>query len=262
LARQLRPQTPPTSPSHARPPQNGGFFKQFAAILLLRLTPVVPYSASNYVLGLTPISMPAYVGGTFTGVAAWALVYASLGGASRKLLEKGVKMDVLFADLADRSSRWVGALGGALGQQRGAGGMPLDAAAAVGRGPFLAPDGPHGGGLAPPLDLCCRPAPLGAVPSPTHPLTLAPPPPRRRYTADVVKMALAAGLLGFGAWALWSWLGPKRQQAAEGQGGGGGRAVQQAVADEAVAGLAGAEAVAVGPMSSSDSDAKEPLRGL
>jgi uncharacterized membrane protein YdjX (TVP38/TMEM64 family) len=86
--------------------QNGSFWKQLTAILLLRLTPVVPFSASNYVLGLTPVSVPAYVGGTFVGVGVWGFVYASLGGASRKLLERGVKMDVLFADLAEKSSRY------------------------------------------------------------------------------------------------------------------------------------------------------------
>lgn len=108
--------------------QNGSFWKQFTAILLLRLTPVVPFSASNYVLGLTPVSVPAYVGGTFVGVGVWGFVYASLGGASRKLLERGVKMDVLFADLAEKSSR---------------------------------------------------------------------------YTADIAKLALAAVLVGAGAWAVW-----------------------------------------------------------
>jgi hypothetical protein len=104
-ARDAAPTRPPRPPARPWPPQNGSFWKQFTAILLLRLTPVVPYSASNYVLGLTPVSMPAYVGGTFVGVSIWAFVYASLGGASRKLLERGVKMDVLFADLAERSSR-------------------------------------------------------------------------------------------------------------------------------------------------------------
>lgn len=61
------------------------------------LQPVVPFSASNYLLGLTPLPMAPYLAGTAAGMAAWSLVYASLGGASRSLLQKGASPDALLA---------------------------------------------------------------------------------------------------------------------------------------------------------------------
>lgn len=77
--------------------EQGGPLRQFSAVALLRLTPVVPFSASNYVLGLTPISLPAFLGGTVAGMSVWAVLYASLGGASRALLDRGIALDVLMA---------------------------------------------------------------------------------------------------------------------------------------------------------------------
>jgi uncharacterized membrane protein YdjX (TVP38/TMEM64 family) len=47
--------------------ERGGPLQQFTAILLLRLTPVVPFSASNYVLGLTPVTYGPFLGGTVIG---------------------------------------------------------------------------------------------------------------------------------------------------------------------------------------------------
>jgi uncharacterized membrane protein YdjX (TVP38/TMEM64 family) len=47
--------------------ENGGPLQQFTAILLLRLTPIVPFSASNYVLGLTPVSYGPFIGATVAG---------------------------------------------------------------------------------------------------------------------------------------------------------------------------------------------------
>lgn len=77
--------------------EHGDFWKQAGAIFLLRLTPVVPFSASNYLLGLTPLPLPPYLVGTAAGMAIWSIVYASLGGASRSLLAKGVNADTLLA---------------------------------------------------------------------------------------------------------------------------------------------------------------------
>lgn len=53
-------------------------------------------SASNYLLGLTPIAMPPFVGGTMIGMGVWSLVFASIGGAGRSLLRNGVGLDVLL----------------------------------------------------------------------------------------------------------------------------------------------------------------------
>ncbi|GAB4820468.1 hypothetical protein N2152v2_007514 [Parachlorella kessleri] len=86
--------------------EQGSFWKQAGAIFLLRLTPVVPFSASNYLLGLTPLPVAPYLAGTVAGMSCWSLVYASLGGASRSLLSKGVSADVLLADLLQKAGEY------------------------------------------------------------------------------------------------------------------------------------------------------------
>ncbi len=60
-------------------------------------SPLHPRSATNYLLGLTPIGLPAFVCGTIGGMAMWAVLYASLGGASRSLLEGGADLELLLA---------------------------------------------------------------------------------------------------------------------------------------------------------------------
>lgn len=84
--------------------ETGSFWQQLIAVALLRLTPVVPFSASNYVLGLTPVQLPAFLGGTVAGMAVWSVLYASLGGAGRSLLETGVDIGTVFA--GKRGFRW------------------------------------------------------------------------------------------------------------------------------------------------------------
>mmetsp|Transcript_18871 Transcript_18871/g.32260 ORF Transcript_18871/g.32260 Transcript_18871/m.32260 type:complete len:382 (+) Transcript_18871:79-1224(+) len=84
--------------------ESGGLWKQMAAVVVLRLTPVVPFSASNYLLGLTPLQLPALIGGTMVGMSFWSIVYASLGGASRSLLDGGADIGALLSDLGTKAA--------------------------------------------------------------------------------------------------------------------------------------------------------------
>jgi uncharacterized membrane protein YdjX (TVP38/TMEM64 family) len=61
---------------------------------------VVCCSASNYLLGLTPVQLAPMVLGTVAGMSVWSVLYASLGAASRALLDGGVELDVLMAGAA------------------------------------------------------------------------------------------------------------------------------------------------------------------
>ena len=54
--------------------ENGFWFA-----LSIRLAPVFPFNAVNYLLGLTPISLPAYVLATFLGIIPGTFAYAWLG---------------------------------------------------------------------------------------------------------------------------------------------------------------------------------------
>ena len=54
-----------------------------------------PCSASNYLLGMTPLPLPAFLAGTLAGMSVWSVVYASLGGASRSGIERTQVVAVL-----------------------------------------------------------------------------------------------------------------------------------------------------------------------
>lgn len=86
--------------------ENGGFAQQVVAVMILRLTPVVPFSASNYVLGLTPVQFPAFLAGTVMGMSVWSVLYASLGAGARRLLDRGVDLSTIFADLAEQATQY------------------------------------------------------------------------------------------------------------------------------------------------------------
>ncbi len=81
--------------------ERGSFWQQAGSVLAMRLTPVIPFSASNYLLGLTPLPVAPYLAGTLVGMSFWSVVYASLGGASRAVLRAGVDPDQLLAELLE-----------------------------------------------------------------------------------------------------------------------------------------------------------------
>ena len=82
----------------------GGPLQQLVAVMFLRLTPIVPFSASNYVLGLSPVLYTSYMGGTLIGMSGWSLIYASLGAGARSLFDSGVDLPTLFGDLAEKAT--------------------------------------------------------------------------------------------------------------------------------------------------------------
>jgi len=63
-----------------------GFVQQTISIVLLRMSPVVPFSISNYMVGLTPVKPLPFVCGTLIGMSPWCLLYATLGKAAGSIL--------------------------------------------------------------------------------------------------------------------------------------------------------------------------------
>lgn len=68
----------------------------------------VACSASNYLLGATPLKFSAYLVGSVAGLSFWCAVFASLGGAGRDLLESGLSLDALYKDLLSQASSYTG----------------------------------------------------------------------------------------------------------------------------------------------------------
>lgn len=67
------------------------------------MTPVVPFSASNYLLGFTPLEVAPFIGGTALGMLPWALMYTSIGAASRRLLREGANLEDIIGDMTSRA---------------------------------------------------------------------------------------------------------------------------------------------------------------
>lgn len=58
-------------------------------VMLTRLIPFFPGKLSNYVFGVTPVSLPAFVGGTFVGVIPFSLHNAYLGSLAAEIATDG-----------------------------------------------------------------------------------------------------------------------------------------------------------------------------
>lgn len=65
--------------------QNG-----FLTVLVLRLTPLIPYNGLNLALAYSPIKMKDYIAGTFIGVAPGAIAYVYLGEAMTTLSAQSI----------------------------------------------------------------------------------------------------------------------------------------------------------------------------
>lgn len=63
-------------------------------------------SATNYLLGATPLQFPAYAAGSLAGLTFWCSIYATLGAAGRELLRGGLGLDVLFDELLSKAGSY------------------------------------------------------------------------------------------------------------------------------------------------------------
>ncbi len=60
--------------------------KQILSVVVLRISPVVPFSISNYLLGLTGLKFGPFLVGTLLGMAPWSILYGSIGASCKTLL--------------------------------------------------------------------------------------------------------------------------------------------------------------------------------
>ena len=97
-----------------------GFAASFAKVVLLRLSPVVPYSISNYASGLVGLRFVPFFAGTALGMLPWALVWTTLGGTGHAALVQG------------SGSNFTELLGGALAQAQELAESPAARAVALG----------------------------------------------------------------------------------------------------------------------------------
>ena len=58
-------------------------------VLLLRLSPLLPYTLLSYTLGLTSVRFPAYLAASWAGMLPATIAYVSAGAAGRATLEGG-----------------------------------------------------------------------------------------------------------------------------------------------------------------------------
>ena len=78
----------------------GNVASQAAKVTLLRLLPHAPFTLTNYLLGLTRVSVPAITLGTLLGMAPWVSFYAFVGASSKSLLAAGASLSDVARSLA------------------------------------------------------------------------------------------------------------------------------------------------------------------
>jgi uncharacterized membrane protein YdjX (TVP38/TMEM64 family) len=72
------------------------FFKDgFATVVLLRLIPLFPFNALNYILGITRVTTRDYVVATFFGIMPGTLAFVYFGSALRMLSPINIALSVL-----------------------------------------------------------------------------------------------------------------------------------------------------------------------
>eukprot|EP00976_Prorocentrum_cordatum_P091775 1188657-Prorocentrum_minimum.AAC.2 len=65
--------------------------------MVLRLSGVMPYSVSNYILGLTELGLAPFLAGTVVGMAPWMVFYATIGSTGRAVLQSGGDLTSVLA---------------------------------------------------------------------------------------------------------------------------------------------------------------------
>ena len=81
----------------------------FKILLLVRLSPIFPFNLVNYLFGLTSISLPRYMVGSFLAMLPGTLLYATIGSmlSDAAQLASGERPD---AGNLDTAVTWIGAI--------------------------------------------------------------------------------------------------------------------------------------------------------
>lgn len=66
-------------------------------MLRIAITAGLLFNSDSVMAAGAQVQLPAYLGGTVIGMSMWSILYASLGAASRQLLDGGMDMGTLFA---------------------------------------------------------------------------------------------------------------------------------------------------------------------
>ena len=69
--------------------------KGLSTILFLRLVPLFPFNATNFLLGVTPVSLRTYILGSFIGMIPGTFLFVYLGGSLRKLSPLNIAFSVI-----------------------------------------------------------------------------------------------------------------------------------------------------------------------